>query len=341
MAQKAADQITLVDLTDGVSVVMSSEAYAFPGTTTSAIAGSTTTKIQALVGDAYVAASINLAEVVKPAGVTVTSDNHATSPTLTISVTTAVTDGGVVQIPVVVQGLTITKDFTYSIAFKGTTGGKGDKGDKGDTGPTGAPAVLVGLKNEAHMIPCAADGKVLAATSISVDFYGFTGATRAPVTASVGTLPSGMTAGTNTAGTTGADGVLTLSVAANATLGGGDSGLVQITLTCAGVSRVNNFSWAKAKVGATGGKGDTGAPAISLEVSSSQGLIFKNTQVDTVLTSKVFRGGVEVTGSGLTALGVIKWYKDGTYLSGKDGVTLSVTAGQVTDKATYEARLDG
>ena len=98
MAQRASDQITLLDLTDGVSVVMSSEAYSFPGTTSAAIAGSTTTKVQALLGGAYVAASVNVAAVTKPVGVTVTSDNHATAPTLTIAVAGTVTVGGEVLI---------------------------------------------------------------------------------------------------------------------------------------------------------------------------------------------------------------------------------------------------
>ena len=119
MTQRAADQITLMDLTDGVSVVMSSEAYSFPGSTTGALAGSTTTKIQAIVGDEYKAASVNVANVTKPAGVTVTSDNHATAPTLTISVTTAVTTAGEITIPVVVEGLTIEKKFSFSNRPKG------------------------------------------------------------------------------------------------------------------------------------------------------------------------------------------------------------------------------
>ena len=196
MAQRAADQITLMDLTDGVSVIMSSESYSFPGSTTGALAGSTTTKIQAIVGDEYKAASVNVANVTKPAGVTVTSDNHATAPTLTISVTTSVTTAGEITIPVVVEGLTIEKKFSFSIALKGATGTPG-------VSPT-----LAGLKNEAHTIVTNPAGATLAASTIQVDFYGYVGTTRSPVTATVGTLPSGMTFGTNTAGTAVADGVL-------------------------------------------------------------------------------------------------------------------------------------
>lgn len=347
MAQRAADQITLTDLTDGVSVMMSSEAYAFPGTATNAIAGSTTTKIQAVQGGEYVAASVNVGAITKPTGITVTSDNHATAPTLTIAIAATVTSGGEVIIPVTVNGLTIEKRFSYSIALKGATGSPGQKGDpgaKGDPGPAGAAATVTGLKNEAQMIVTNAAGATTAASTIQVDFYGYVGATRTAVTAAVGTLPAGMTVGTNTAGTASADGILSLAVASGATLGGGDSGVITITLTCNGVARPFMFSWAKAKMGAAGGKGDKGddgAAAVSLEVSSSQGLVFKNTQVATTLTARVYQGGTEVTGAALAALGIIKWYKDGTYLSGKDGATLTISAGDVTDRATYEARLEG
>lgn len=347
MAQRAADQITLTDLTDGVSVVMSSESYAFPGTVAAAIAGSTTTKIQALMGGDYVAASVNVASVTKPAGVTVTSDNHATAPTLTIAVTTAVTTAGEITIPVVVDGLTIEKKFSFSISFTGATGNTGATGGTGLTGGQGIPGVsatLTGLKNESHSVVSTAAGAAAAAVTIQVDFFGYVGATRAAVTAAVGTLPTGMTVGTNTAGTTGADGILTLVVANAATLGGVDSGTVAITLTCNAIPRVSLFSWSKAKQGAAGGTGGTGAAgaaAVSLEVISSLGNVFKNTQVATTLTAKVYQGGVEVTGGALTALGTIKWYKDGSVTAlGTTGATLAISAGDVTDRATYEAKLE-
>lgn len=394
MAQRASDQISLVDLTDGVSVVMSSESYSFPGTTSAAIAGSTTTKIQALMGGAYVAASVNVANVTKPAGVTVTSDNHATAPTLTIAVSSAVNTPGEVVIPVVVDGLTIEKRFSYSIAFAGATGsaGKGiastaityQAGASGTTTPTGTwttsvPAVspgqflwtrtvitytdsttntsysvggtgtngsngvsatLTGLKNEASGIVTNAAGAVLTTTTVQVDFYGYVGNSRAAVTAAVGTLPSGVTVGTNTAGTTSADGILTLVFAAGSTLGGTDIGTIPITLTANGIARVALFSWSKAKAGVDGSNGSNGADAITLEISSSQGLIFKNTSVATVLTARVYVGGIEVTGSALTALGTIRWYKDGGTTAVATGATLTVSAGDVPDRATYEARLE-
>ncbi len=338
--QRAADQITLTDLTDGVSVTLSSESYVFPGTTDAAIAGSTKTKIQVLKGTKVIAPVVNTASITKPSGVTVTSDGNATTPTLTIAVSTSVKTAGEVVIPVVVGDLTIEKRFSYSIAIKGATGATGAPGDPG---APGKPAAAIGLLNEAQMIVADSAGKVVSTTTVVVDFYGYVGPDRANVTATVGTLPSGITVVTNTAGTTTADGKLSLRFAAGSTLGGTDQGTVTVSLSVAGVSRDAVFSWSKARRGAdgsNGANGGDGAAAITLEVSSSKGLVFKNALVATVLTAQVFAGGVPVTGTALAALGTIRWFKDGALASIGSGSTLTISAGDVADRASYEARLE-
>ena len=255
MAVKSADQISIVDLTDGYSVILTSDGYTFPGTTTAAIAGSRANRIAQLVreilpkespdllvgiylerGSEQVAATVNLNSITKPTGITVTKDNNGTSPTLTITASTSFTTAGVVTIPVVVDGdITITKKFAVGIAFTGATGATGSKGDKGDKGDTGA-----------------------------------TGAT-----------------------------------------------------------------------GPTGPTGAAGADAITLVITSSAGTIFKNTSIVTTLTAHVYKAGAEVTGSSLTALGTIKWYKDGGSTAVATGTTLTISAGDVTSKATYVAQLEG
>ena len=127
MAIRSSDQISIVDLTDGYSVILTNDSYTFLGSTSAAIAASTTTTIVAMCGATQVAASVNLDDVVKPAGVTVTKDTNTTEPTLTISVSTSVTAGGTVDIPVQLDNgnITIHKLFTFQIAFKGQTGSAG------------------------------------------------------------------------------------------------------------------------------------------------------------------------------------------------------------------------
>lgn len=127
MAIRTSDQISIVDLTDGYSVILTNDSYTFAGSTSAATAGSTTTTVVAMCGATQVAASVNLDDVVKPAGVTVTKDTDATQPTLTIAVANTVTTGGVVDIPVQIDNgnITIHKLFTFQIAFKGSPGAAG------------------------------------------------------------------------------------------------------------------------------------------------------------------------------------------------------------------------
>jgi hypothetical protein len=154
--------------------------------------------------------------------------------------------------------------------------------------------------------------------------------------------PSGISVGTNTAATTSADGTLTLSVASGSNLGNANtlSGEITLTFSCNSKSFVKKFTWAKAMKGATGEQGEKGDDAITLVIESSAGTIFKNTSAATTLTARVFKGGVEVTGSSLTALGTIKWYKDGGSTAVGTGATLVINSGTVTNHATYVANLE-
>ena len=214
MATKAVGQVDVVDVTDAYSVILTSEAHTFPGTTSAAKAGSTTTQVIAMQGSDQVAASVTLSEVTAPTGVTVTKDTDATAPTLTIAVSTAVTSSGTVTIPVHVKDVTIDKVFSFAIALTGSQG-------------------------------------------------------------------------------------------------------------------------------ASGTNGTNGADALTLVVTSSNGTIFKNSSIATTLTAHVYKGGVEVTGTDIAAIGTIKWYKDGSTTAAATGQTLTIDAGDVTGKATYVAQLEG
>ena len=92
--------------------------------------------------------------------------------------------------------------------------------------------------------------------------------------------------------------------------------------------------------GSTGATGPAGEDAITLVITSSNGFIFKNSAIATTLTAHVYKAGVEVTGAALTALGTIKWYKDGSTTASGTGATLSISSGDVTTKASYTAQLE-
>lgn len=100
----------------------------------------------------------------------------------------------------------------------------------------------------------------------------------------------------------------------------------------------------KGDTGAKGDKGDTGAAgadAITISISSSNGFIFKNADIVTVLTAHVFKAGKELNSTEIAALGTVKWYKDGSTTAAATGVTYTISAGDVSNKATFSAQLAG
>lgn len=107
--------------TDGdpaYTVILTNESHQFAGDTTKAVAGSTTIGVIAYKGATQVATSVtNNSIVTKPTGMTTTvNNNNSTSTTITVSVTTSmVTKNGTLTIPIVVDGKTFNKIFSYSL----------------------------------------------------------------------------------------------------------------------------------------------------------------------------------------------------------------------------------
>ena len=93
--------------------------------------------------------------------------------------------------------------------------------------------------------------------------------------------------------------------------------------------------------GTNGINGTNGKDAITMAITSSGGTIFKNIAIATTLTAHVYKGGVEVTGSALSSLGTIKWYKDGGTTAVATGSTYTISASDVSNKATFSAQLEG
>lgn len=96
------------------------------------------------------------------------------------------------------------------------------------------------------------------------------------------------------------------------------------------ISDPSIFTWIKVQ----------GEGALSISIASSNGTIFKGTQIATMLIAHVFRAGRELTADEIAQLGTIKWYKDGGSLVIGTGRTLTINAGDVTNKATYIAKLE-
>lgn len=279
MAIKAVNQIDVIDLTDGYSVVLTNDNYTFLGTTTS-VNGTqtTTTQVMALCGSEQVPCTVGT--ITCPTGISAVSDGKSPMPTITVTATSALTKSGTITIPIVVDGdITINKTFSFSIAFKGQTG---------------------------------QNGTSVTVSSTSVTYQAGASGTTPPTgtwSTSVPTVQNGQYLWTKT--------VVNYS------------------------DGKSTESYSVSYKGTNGTNGKDGLDAITMAITSSGGTIFKNTAIATTLTAHVYKGGVEVTGSALAALGTIKWYKDGGTTSVATGATYTIGAGDVTNKATFSAQLEG
>jgi len=118
---------------DAYTLVLSNEAHTFAGSPNAALAGSTTTLVTALKGAIPTNASISNAAITgAPTGMTTAVTGSPGTPTVTVTVTTAlVAMNGVLTIPVVVDGFTFNKLFSWSVSRQGTTGTPGTPGTDG------------------------------------------------------------------------------------------------------------------------------------------------------------------------------------------------------------------
>ena len=233
---------------------------------------------------------------------------------------------------------THVKKFSWAKAVTGATGIQGPQGNPG----VAATSVVTGC--DSITIACDKDGKAKSASTIVIPFGGYIGTSRAACTVTYSTLPSGVTLASNgnVGATTSADGSLTFNVASGANFGGNATltGVITLTFTCNSKTFVKKFTWSKSLTGATGSTGPKGDDAITMEIISSNGQIFKNTSIATTLTAHVYQGGVELSSSDISALGSLKWYKDGGATAVSTGGSLTISAGDVQDKAIYECRLE-
>lgn len=344
MAIKASNQITLVDLTDGYSVVLTNESYTFLGDTDSVSGTQTTTcTIQALCGSEIVNCSVDT--ISAPTGLSIVSDGKTPSPTLTITATSALTKSGSVIIPVHIGDVTISKTFSYSIAFRGNDGENGTSvtvretsvtyqaSNSGTDTPTGTwlesiPALSAGQYLWTKTVVAYSDGK--STTAYSVSRNGTNGANGTSVTINSTSITYQASSNGTTPPSSGSWSTSIPSVSAG-----------QYLWTKTVVTYSDGKSTTSYSVSRNGTNGANGADALSMVITSSNGNIFKNTSIATTLTAHVYKGASEVTGTALTALGTIKWYKDGGTVAVATGSTLTVNPGDVTDNANYIAKLEG
>lgn len=372
MAIRASAQETIIDITDAYSVYLTCASYTFPGSVSTAKAGSCTTQVVAMRGSDQVSAVVNSAEVTKPSGVLVAvTNNEDGTSSLTISVTTAVTAPGKVTIPVTVNGQAeFTLEFSFGIALTGATGATG----------VGVRSIeeqyYLSTSNTAQSggswvsaPPAWADGKYMWTRSI-ITYTDNTTKQTSPV------CVTGAKGATGSAGGTGATGVGVSNVdvlyylsTSSASCTGGSwvsappawvDGKYMWSKTITNYTNGTSeetapvcITGAKGATGATGPQGPTGATgatgaagaagadALVMVITSSDGTIFKNAAINTTLTAHIYKGGVELTSTQIAGLGTVKWYKDGSTTAAATGLTFNISATSVNVKTNIVAQLEG
>ena len=415
MAIKAADQVSIVDITDAYSVILTSEAVTFVATSDTSLGTqrTTTTTVVAYRGDTALTPAIG--EITAPTGITVTKGEATTAGCeLTITAASTISSGGEISIPVTVDGdITITKKFSYAVAFKGTTGGTGAaaynyslnasagsivKAENGDMTPTSI--TFTATRNQGTGNPSAYSGRfkieysangtnwteaykssnnesshsytiskttLATAQFVRCTLYLTGGLTTVLRILTIPVVSDGATGGTGAAG----KGVSSITGHYLATdkASGVTTSTTGWTTSVQTMTSTNKYLWyyetvayvnptsstdttpviigtygdqgIQGPTGPQGPQGDAGDDAITLVVTSSNGTIFKNTSISTTLTAHVYKAGEEVTGTDLSALGTIKWYANGSSTATATGQTLTISAGDVSNKVTYIAQLEG
>lgn len=194
MAIKSADQITITDVTDAYSVMLTSEAYTFVGGSGGVTAGATcSTEAVAFCGSNQCpTVNVTASEIVCPTGVSATVENSGTSKVkITFKTTATISAACEATIPVAVDGITVNKKFSFAVAKAGTNGTNGTSvsvkstsvtyqvGTSGTDKPTGAwsatvPTVPNGQFLWTKTVVTYSDEK--STTSYSVSYKGTNGA---------------------------------------------------------------------------------------------------------------------------------------------------------------------
>lgn len=351
MAIKSTGQITILDVTDAYSIMLTSEAYTFVGGTGGVASGqSCTTEAVAFCGsNQCTSVTVNQADIVCPAGISAAVANSGTSKVkITFTTTATVSSACEATIPVSADGVTINKKFSFAVAKAGSNGTSvtvsstsvtyqvGTSGTDKPTGEwkTAVPSVGNGQYLWTKTVVNYSDGKKTEAYSVSYKGTNGNNGTSVTVSSTSVTYQASSSGTTTPTGTWGAD-VPTVS-----------NGQYLWTRTIVNYSdgkSTTSYSVAYKGTNGTNGKdGAAGADAITLTITSSNGTIFKNNAGSTTLTAHVYKGAVEQTISDagvVSGLGTVKWYI-GSSTTGTASKTLTVLASQVTNSAVYTCQLE-
>ena len=358
MGIKSADQITIVDVTDAYSVMLTSEAYTFVGGTGGVESGqSCTTEVVAFCGTNQCSAvAVTTADIVCPTGISAAVSNSGTSkPKITFTTTATISTACEATIPVIVDGITVNKKFSFAVAKAGINGQNGTSvtvkntsityqvGNSGTTKPTGSwvadvPSAGKGQYLWTKTVVNYSDGKSTEAYGVS--YQGINGQDGQNGT-SVTVSGNSVTYQVGTSGTTTPTGTWVADVPS---VPNGQYLWTKTVVNYSDGKSTTSYSVSyKGTNGTNGINGTNGKDAITLSITSSNGTIFKNNSGSTVLTAHVFKGGVEQTvadNGTVSGIGTVKWYKSGSTTAVATAKTLSISAKDVANSQAYTCQLE-
>ena len=279
MAIKSADQITIVDVTDAYSVMLTSEAYTFVGGVGGVGSGQAcTTEVVAYCGSNQCAAvNVTVGDIVCPTGIGAKVENSGTSKVkITFTTIATISTSCEATIPVAVDGITVNKKFSFAVAKAGQNGTSVtvkstsvtyQVGSSGTVKPTGTwnadvPSVSNGRYLWTKTVVNYSDGKSTEAYSVS--YKGTDGQNGTSVAVS----SSSVTYQASTSGTTTPTGSWSPTVP---TVPNGQFLWTKTVVTYSDGKSTTSYS-----VSYKGTNGVDGADAISMTITSSNGTVFKN-----------------------------------------------------------------
>lgn len=323
---------------DAYTVLLTNESHVFAGDVSNALASTATTQVLA-----YKGTTAQTVTIVSINGVTAATASTATgiaglsfacsalsgtTPTITFTCTTSfVSQSGSIPIVLSVGGVSITKMFTYSIAFKGSTGATGG------TGSAGAAATAYWLISDASVVQKSNSGSVVLTPSTLT----FTGKSKTGTSAPAdyacrwiiaystdgSTYTNSYTSSVNEASKTFTVDSSYKSIRVRMYLAGGTSTLLDEQII---------------PVVTDGAIGTPGMDAVTFQIYSSSGYALSTNTPNVTLQTFAYVGDVAIT-AGAT----YQWYKYSTSgwsaISGATNAYLAISRDDVAFSQSYMCKM--